>query len=137
MSEIVYTIAKIAVTEVISNAIDKVAEEHKIPPFHIASRVDGVVHSHPPCDYKVDGCTYCERNGNFFSDDKDERKEIEDDVISKYEDKISDILNDLYEEMYVIAKEQIERKIDEEEMETEEVDLDDMLCQAFGLTTKT
>ena len=168
MREIVQSIAEIACSEVSSNAIDEISKKTKIPPFHIVSHIEGLAHDHPPCDYEVESCMYCRRNGNIFSNV--ETKQTRDiamstDIISKYKSRVVSILEELYNEISYISNKKIVNEFHdveqfesdesdddfEEEYEyeekapkkiqpaktntaTEEIDLDKMLANAFGLS---
>jgi hypothetical protein len=144
MQSIVNTIAEIACSEISSNAIDEVSKKTKIPPFHIVSHIDGLAHSHPPCDYEVENCSYCQRNGNVFSNDEHEYSEKNtksDSIILKYKTKLSVILKELYSEITELAtasivntrKEESESESDSEEVDEDEIDLESLLSEAFGL----
>jgi len=60
-------IAEIACSETISAFVATLASKTKIHGVHLALAVPGACHDHPPTTDIVEGCAYCERNGNVFS----------------------------------------------------------------------
>ena len=147
MIEIISQISEIACSEIASAAIEDISKKTKISPFHLAVNVKGLVHDHPPCEYNVETCSYCKRNGNIFSKD-DSRHTMSDDVISKYKKKVIVILEEMFREItnvvYDKAFNNDETEIesdfetsDGENEQDEELMLERMLSQAFGNPTNT
>jgi hypothetical protein len=143
MCEVVSQISEIACSEIASAAIEDISKKNKISPFHLAVNVEGLVHDHPPCEYNVETCTYCKRNGNIFAKDGSRHTMPDDDVISKYKKKVTVILEEMFREItnvvYDKAFNNDESEIEsddetseDEDEQDEELMLERMLSQAFG-----
>ncbi|AGE54143.1 hypothetical protein PBCVNY2B_225L [Paramecium bursaria Chlorella virus NY2B] len=139
MIEIISQISEIAISEVATAAIENISKKTKISPFHLAMNVEGLVHDHPPCEYNVETCSYCKRNGNIFAND-DSYNTIQNDVISKYKQKVNAILEEMFREITNIVNEKSfdddddddDEPINESDDDNDVLDLDDMLEKAFG-----
>jgi hypothetical protein len=145
MCEVVSQISEIACSEIASAAIEDISKNTKISPFHLAVNVEGLVHDHPPCEYNVETCAYCKRNGNIFAKDGSQHT-MADDVISKYKKKVAVILEEMFREItnvvYDKAFNNDESEIEsddetseDEDEQDEELMLERMLSQAFGKPT--
>jgi len=92
-------IAEIACSEAATLVIDDIAKKHKMNPLHIASYVPGIAHNHPPCEHIVESCTYCKRNGNVFSNARENSPPEQNDVMSVYKRKLIVIFEDMKNEL--------------------------------------
>ena len=97
----VVTIAKLACSETIQRALDAVSTKTNAHPIHLAQHFN-ILHNHPPCTYSVNGCTFCEHNGNIFAN-------IEKQVICSFETKVYEALDDLYKNTYADAIRKLNR----------------------------
>lgn len=143
MIEIISQISEIACSEVATAAIENISKKTKISPFHLAMNVDGLVHDHPPCEYNVETCSYCKRNGNIFAKDGSQHT-MSTDVISKYKKKVNaifeemfqEITNNVYDKSFNNEETSIESSDDESDdepdIENDDFDLDNILTKAFG-----
>jgi hypothetical protein len=141
MIEIISHISEIAITEVATAAIENISKKTKISPFHLAVNVDGLIHDHPPCEYNVETCSYCKRNGNIFAKDGSQHT-MSTDVISKYKKRVNaifeemfqEITNNVYDKSFNNDETNIESD-DELNIENDDFDLDNILTNAFGKPT--
>lgn len=149
MIEIISQISEIAISEVATAAIENISKKTKISPFHLAMNVEGLVHDHPPCEYNVETCSYCKRNGNIFAKD-DSRHTVSTDVISKYKKKVNAIFEEMFQEITstvydksfnnddssIESDDESDDESDEEPSnETDDFDVDNILSKAFGKPT--
>jgi hypothetical protein len=120
-------LAEIATTEFASNIINEIAKKRKMSGMTIAPFVPGVTHNHPPCNFVVESCAYCMRNGNVFAK-KSSGKESND-IIFKYRSKILLIFEEMKKEITENIDKSISHKNDDGE------DLERMLMEELGIWT--
>lgn len=92
-------LAEIACSEAITAAVNTIAKKTKISPLHLAVKIRGACHDHPPTKNVVPGCAYCARAGNALSDDKTLGMVDPNDIVAKYVFNISDALENLQKEV--------------------------------------
>ena len=94
-------LAELAATEFATSVINEIAKKKKMSAMTIAPFIPGVTHDHPPCDFVVESCAYCMRNGNVFSEDQCEDSPCKDtgDIICKYRTKILEIFEEMEKEI--------------------------------------
>lgn len=98
-------LAELATTEFAISVINEISKKKKMSGMTIAPFISGVTHDHPPCDFYVESCVYCKRNGNIFADDHREDSTCKDtgDMISKYRTKILEIFDEMEKEIVEIT----------------------------------
>ncbi len=94
-------LAEIACSEAITTVLNSIAKKTKISPFHLAVRVCGACHDHPPTKNTVPTCAYCARAGNAFAGGEIGAVDPND-VVAKYVFEISDCLDKLQKEVRVL-----------------------------------
>ena len=94
-------LAELAAIEFATSVIDEIAKKNKMSGMTVAPFITGVTHNHPPCDFIVETCAYCARQGNIFSEDyvEDSTGKYTDDIICKYKSKILEILEEMEKEI--------------------------------------
>ena len=94
-------LAELAATEFATSVINEIAKKKKMSGMTIAPFIPGVTQDHPPCDFVVESCAYCMRNGNVFSEDQCEDSPCKDtgDIICKYRTKILEIFEEMEKEI--------------------------------------
>ena len=91
-------IAEISCSETISTVVATMAARTKIHGVHLALAVPGACHDHPPTTDVVEGCAYCERNGNVFAAERDASISFAaKDVVAAYVHEVRDTLRRLAE----------------------------------------
>ncbi len=92
-------LAEIACSEAITTVLNTISKKTKISPFHLAIRVCGVCHDHPPTKNTVPTCAYCARAGNALAENETIGAVDQNDVVAKYVFQISDCLEKLQKEI--------------------------------------
>jgi hypothetical protein len=115
------TLAELATTEFATSVINEIAKKKKMNGMTIAPFIPGITHDHVPCDFVVESCAYCVRNGNVFAEGST-RKESED-IICKYRSKIMRIFEEMETEITRIADTSMVHTNDDED------DLERMLME--------
>lgn len=116
-------LAEIACSEAITTVLNSIAKKTKISPFHLAVRVCGACHDHPPTKNTVPTCAYCARAGNALAKNGTIGVVDPNDVVAKYVFEISDSLDKLQREIRaLLTGEKTEKTSD---------DLDDELLRAM------
>lgn len=90
-------LSEIAAAEFATSVINQIAKKKKMSGMTIAPFVPGVTHDHPPCDFAVDTCAYCIRNGNVFAEGSSGKESG--DIICKYRRKIMKIFEEMEKEI--------------------------------------
>jgi hypothetical protein len=90
-------LAELAATEFATSVINEIAKKKKMSGMTVAPFIPGVTHDHPPCDFLVETCAYCMRNGNVFV----ENSPCKDtgDIICKYRTRILEIFEEMEKEI--------------------------------------
>ncbi|MCX7257446.1 MAG: hypothetical protein NTZ64_12095 [Polaromonas sp.] len=90
-------LAELAATEFATSVINEIAKKKKMNGMTVAPFIPGVTHDHPPCDFLVETCAYCMRNGNVFA----ENSPCKDtgDIICKYRTRILEIFEEMEKEI--------------------------------------
>ena len=90
-------LAELAATEFATSVINEIAKKKKMSGMTVAPFIPGVTHDHPPCDFLVETCAYCMRNGNVFA----ENSPCKDtgDIICKYRNRILEIFEEMEKEI--------------------------------------
>lgn len=90
-------LAELAATEFATSVINEIAKKKKMSGMTVAPFIPGVTHDHPPCDFLVETCAYCMRNGNVFA----ENSPCKDtgDIICKYRTRILEIFEEMEKEI--------------------------------------
>ena len=135
MHDIVSQIAEIACTEVASAAIEEISKKTKVPPFHLSLNISGLVHDHVPCTHIIETCAYCKRNGNIFAKDNTVTVDSNDDIISEYKKQVIIVLEKMFSDITQIVYEKSFDNKNSVIESTQELDLEEMLTQAFGEPT--
>ena len=91
------TLAELATIEFATFVVDEVAKTKKLPGLAVAAFIPGVTHEHSPCDFVVESCAYCTRQGNVFSENS--AGQDTDDIICKYRSKILKIFEEMEKEI--------------------------------------
>ena len=94
-------LAELAATEFATSVINEIAKKKKMSGMTIAPFIPGVTHDHPPCDFVVESCAYCMRNGNVFVEDSTGKDTG--DIICKYRNKILKIFEEMEKEIAEIT----------------------------------
>ena len=115
------TLAEIATTEYATSVINEIAKKKKMSGMTIAPFIPGVTHDHPPCDFDVDTCAYCARNGNIFAEYSIGKET--DDIICKYRRTILEIFEEMKKEITHITDTTMKHTNDEDD------DLERMLME--------
>jgi hypothetical protein len=118
-------LAEIAASEFAASVIDNLAKLTKMNGMTIAAFVPGVVHTHPPCDFAVENCAYCARNGNVFVDEQCMAKDTGD-IIGKYRSRIMSVFEDMEKEIINIVDTTAFPHDDENDLEQMLMDAMDM-----------
>lgn len=92
-------LAEIACSEAIAVTLNEISKKTKISPFHLAVRVCGACHDHPPTKNIVPGCAYCARAGNALSKNKSIGLVDPNDIVAKYVFEISESLEKMQKEI--------------------------------------
>lgn len=118
-------LAELAATEFATSVINEIAKKKKMNGMTITPFIPGVTHDHPPCDFFVESCAYCMRNGNVFAEGHSEDSPCKDtdDIICKYRTKILEI----FEEM----EKEITQTVDTTMDHTNDDDLERMLMEGL------
>jgi len=94
-------LAELAATEFATSVINEIAKKKKMSGMTIAPFIPGVTHDHPPCNFIVESCAYCMRNGNVFVEDSTGKDTG--DIICKYRNKILEIFEEMEKEIIEIT----------------------------------
>jgi hypothetical protein len=108
-------IAEMATSEFAASVVDEIAKKHTVSGLSVVSFVPGLVHNHPPCDFIMESCSYCTRNGNIFSSETSPKDS--DDIIFKYRAKIIDIFEDMKKEILEITETNMNLIDDDDDLE--------------------
>ena len=108
-------LAEIATTEFATSVINEIAKKKKMNGMTIAAFIPGVTHDHAPCDFIVDTCSYCTRNGNVFVEDST-GKESED-IVCKFRSKILRIFEEMESEITHITDTTMDQCDDDDDLE--------------------
>jgi hypothetical protein len=117
-------LAELAVTEFAVIVINEIAKKNKLPGMTLASFIPGVTHDHAPCDFIVESCAYCVRNGNVFV--KDSTGKCTGDIVCKYRNKILEIFEEMEKEIDEITDTYMNHTNDGSD------DLEKMLMEELG-----
>lgn len=109
------SLAELATTEFATSVINEIAKKKKMNGMTIAAFIPGVTHDHAPCDFIVETCAYCTRNGNVFAEDST-CKESED-IICKYRSKILRIFEEMETEITHITDTTMDQCDDDDDLE--------------------
>jgi len=90
-------LAELAATEFATSVINEIAKKKKMSGMTVAPFIPGATHDHTPCDFLVETCAYCMRNGNVFA----ENSPCKDtgDIICKYRTRILEIFEEMEKEI--------------------------------------
>lgn len=108
-------LAEIATTEFAVDVINEIAKKKKMNGMTISPFVPGVTHDHAPCDFVVNTCAYCVRNGNVFA--KDSTGKESDDIICKYRSKILEIFDEMKKDITTNLDNSMEHTNDDDDLE--------------------
>jgi hypothetical protein len=118
-------LAELAATEFATSVINEIAKKKKMSGMTIAPFIPGVTHDHPPCDFVVESCAYCMRNGNVFVEDSTCKDTG--DIICKYRNKILEIFEEMKKEIVEITDTSMDHTNDDSDD-----DLEKMLMEELG-----
>jgi hypothetical protein len=118
-------LAELAATEFATSVINEIAKKKKMSGMTIAPFIPGVTHDHPPCDFVVESCAYCMRNGNVFVEDSTGKDTG--DIICKYRNKILEIFEEMKKEIVEITDTSMDHTNDDSDD-----DLEKMLMEELG-----
>ena len=90
-------LAELAASEFATGVVSEIAKKKKMSGMTIAPFIPGLTHDHPPCDFVVESCAYCMRNGNVFADDSPCKDT--DDIIGKYRTRIMEVFAEMEKEI--------------------------------------
>lgn len=90
-------LAELAASEFATSVVNEIAKKKKMSGMTVAPFIPGVTHDHPPCDFVVESCAYCMRNGNIFTEDSPCKDTG--DIICKYRTRILEIFEEMEKEI--------------------------------------
>lgn len=121
-------LAELAATEFATSVINEIAKKKKMSGMTIAPFIPGVTHNHPPCDFIMESCTYCMRNGNVFANGEEYTCKNTGDIICKYRTRILEI----FEEMEKEIVENLYNLMDHKNDDDDDCMLERMLMEELG-----
>ena len=133
MNDHIRDIAEIACSETAGAVLNDISSHTKLPGLHMAIAVPGICHEHPPTTHLVQGCAYCERNGNVFHDSNDVMTNDATDVIKPYVAEIKATLcrlaKDIMQRVHHARHVDVSKTIVNDDSE---FDLENMLLEALS-----
>jgi hypothetical protein len=118
-------LAELAATEFATNVINEIAKKKKMSGMTIAPFIPGVTHDHPPCDFVVESCAYCMRNGNVFVEDSTGKDTG--DIICKYRNKILEIFEEMKKEIVEITDTSMDHTNDDSDDDLEKMLMNELM----------
>jgi hypothetical protein len=118
-------LAELAATEFATSVINEIAKKKKMSGMTLSPFIPGLMHDHPPCDFVVESCAYCMRNGNVFVEDSTGKDTG--DIICKYRNKILEIFEEMKKEIVEITDTSMDHTNDDSDD-----DLEKMLMEELG-----
>ena len=117
-------LAELAATEFATSVINEIAKKKKMSGMTIAPFIPGVTHDHPPCDFVIESCAYCMRNGNVFVEDSTGKDTG--DIICKYRNKILEIFEEMKKEIVEITDTSMDHTNDDSDDDLEKMLMDEL-----------
>lgn len=118
-------LAEIAASEFATGLVNEIAKKKKMSGMTVAPFVPGLVHDHAPCDFVVDTCAYCRRNGNVFVTDS--TGQDTDDIICKYRNRIVKILEDMEKEILEVTNTTMDHANIDDDDDLEKMLMDELM----------
>jgi hypothetical protein len=118
-------LAELAATEFATSVINEIAKKKKMSGMTLSPFIPGLMHDHAPCDFIVESCAYCMRNGNVFVEDSTGKDTG--DIICKYRNKILEIFEEMEKEIVEITDTSMDHTND-----GSDDDLEKMLMEELG-----
>jgi hypothetical protein len=118
-------LAELAATEFATSVINEIAKKKKMSGMTIAPFIPGVTHDHPPCDFVVESCAYCMRNGNVFVEDSTGKDTG--DIICKYRNKILEIFEEMKKEIVEITDTSMDHTNDDSDDDLEKMLMNELM----------
>ena len=118
-------LAELAATEFATSVINEIAKKKKMSGMTVAPFIPGVTHDHPPCDFVVESCAYCMRNGNVFAEDSPCKDT--DDIICKYRNRILEIFEEMEKEIVEITDTSMDHTNDDDGDDLERMLMDELM----------
>ena len=106
-------LAELAATEFATSVINEIAKKKKMPGMTLSPFIPGLMHDHAPCDFIVESCVYCMRNGNVFVEDSTGKDTG--DIICKYRNKILEIFEEMKKEIVEITDTSMDHTNDDDD----------------------
>ena len=118
-------LAELAATEFATSVINEIAKKKKMSGMTLSPFIPGLMHDHAPCDFIVESCGFCMRNGNVFVEDSTGKDTG--DIICKYRNKILEIFEEMKKEIVEITDTSMDHTNDDSDD-----DLEKMLMEELG-----
>ncbi len=118
-------LAELTVTEFATSVINEIAKKKKMSGMTVAPFVPGVTHDHPPCDFVVETCAYCMRNGNVFAEDSSCKDTG--DIICKYRTMILEIFEEMEKEITKITDTSMVHTNDDDDDDLERMLMEELM----------
>ena len=118
-------LAELAATEFATSVINEIAKKKKMSVMTVAPFIPGVTHDHPPCDFLVETCAYCMRNGNVFAENSPCKDT--DDIICKYRNRILEIFEEMEKEIVEITDTSMDHTNDDDGDDLERMLMDELM----------
>ena len=118
-------LAELAATEFATSVINEIAKKNKMSGMTVAPFIPGVTHDHPPCDFVVESCAYCMRNGNVFAEDSPCKDTG--DIICKYRNRILEIFEEMEKEIVEITDTSMDHTNDDDGDDLERMLMDELM----------
>ena len=118
-------LAELAATEFATSVINEIAKKKKMSGMTVAPFIPGVTHDHPPCDFVVESCAYCMRNGNVFAEDSPCKDTG--DIICKYRNRILEIFEEMEKEIVEITDTSMDHTNDDDGDDLERMLMEELM----------